>query len=203
MKKLASILAITAVVANLGIAAVYAVDADPMTTEGTQTIGCATEAEPTLSATDAATFQQRYTNFYNSTDSQLTSNLVVSFQDTRGYDPDGVGRCGNGYIVTIASPGLTLGTGTDPLDMVYDHTVDVGDCARCDGGDVITEMTDSGSISTAKNLFETTEAFLGTYTLTLPMETTALVVDSASVAGPIAQGAYTGVITFDATEVVI
>jgi hypothetical protein len=179
----------------MGFAAVFAA-APSDSTEGTQTIGCSGRSEPVLTATATARFEGRNTNFYATSDANLTTDdLVVTFADGRGYDPD-VTDCGNGYSVSISSPGLVQGSTT--LNMKYVPTSAIPDCTGCDGASVITAGVTGGVISTNRVIFSSTEAFLGTYTYTFPKDTDALYVAKDSVSGPIAQGDYTGTITFSA-----
>lgn len=103
-KKLISILGLVAVVANLGVATVFA---QTVPTSGSQNIGCRADGALTLNASNNMAFKQRSTNFAGETDANVLwddgmPNVVI--QDTRGFETRGI--CGTGWNLTVETPGL-------------------------------------------------------------------------------------------------
>jgi hypothetical protein len=189
----------------MGIAAVYAVDADPGTTEGSQEIGCLAGGT-TFSATETTTFEGRSTNFYAEDDALMASPIVVTWDDGRGYDA-GAGNCGLGATVSMQSPGLRVGTtGLPILDLKFSDTPVVGApvaacTGACDGYPAAyTELSVPGSLAGSVNLYSFSEAILGTFTYTMGSilaPSDVIVVDHTTAGGvAIPAGTYAGVITF-------
>lgn len=199
MKKLATILALTAVVANLGIASVLA-----QSTSGTQDIGCNTAGASSIVTTAAVAFDSRTTDFEHETaaslDSLLDGGLQIDVTDTRGYDP-GVGVdeiCGDAYEVqiqsaaglsnTIDSLALQLGTALVNGDL----SCTSGSCSPTSVNDVATADGTTGAIATAQPIISFSEAFSGTIR-------GALIESDLQVTPPstqITSGTYTGTILF-------
>ena len=146
MKKLISILALTAVVANLGLATVFAATNSPA---GTQEITCnnnstgsqsltVTTQDATLGQTASSegsvAFLTKNVDWYNTLNTNApltvltaTANaqfINIAVEDNRGYDPsddiDNValgGKCGFGADYTITSNSLTHSV--DPTKHLY------------------------------------------------------------------------------------
>lgn len=203
MKKLATILALTGVVANLGVASLVFAQ-----TSGSQTIGCNAAGSTSIAATNSVTFDSRTTNFYLETDAPLGIDfpLMVDVTDTRGYDPAVDADCEppaapdtveDPFTLQIQSAGLTSGSTTLSLELGTALTgADLScltTCAPSTLGDVATTAgTADTGISTAQDLVTFDETFSGT--IRTEMQTTDLEV--VAPAGPIATGTYTGTITF-------
>jgi hypothetical protein len=207
MKKLATTLALTAVVLNLGIATVIAAD-----TAGEQEIACNTlGGASSIASTATATFEGKTTEFYTGADAELTSIINVDVTDTRGYDAttpgiDGVAdnaddTCGLPYKVQIQSAaGLT--NGIDVLDLALgaaltstatDITCLAAICSPADPL-VITSATGTNgtAIAGAQDIVNFSEAFGGE--IRTAIDTGELLVTKPP--APIEKGTYQGTITF-------
>jgi hypothetical protein len=203
MKKLATILALTGVVANLGVASLAFAQ-----TSGSQTIGCNAAGTTSISATNSVTFESRTTNFYAETDAPLNvgSDLTVDVTDTRGYDPAAGTDCEppaapdgveDSSVLQIQSAGLVNGATTLSLELGTALTgADLScttTCAPSTLSDVAAAAgTADTGITSAQNLVTFDETFSGTIRTT--MSTTDLEV--VAPAGPVATGTYAGTITF-------
>lgn len=172
----------------------------PGETCGEINIGCGA-GEVTIAASEGATFDTRTTSFYNDpTNAALTgADMTIDLIDTRTYDPgtEPDETCGDGATVQIQSTGLTKdGLGVPPiLDMSLNTAPTmacVGLCGPSDISEVATLQNSTGSISTAKDVIVTSEAFSGTIRTTFS-GTDLEVVRPGAV---IPQGNYAGVITF-------
>lgn len=196
MKKLATILALTAVVANLGIASVLA-----QSTSGTQDIGCNTAGASSIVTTAAVSFDSRTTDFENDTaaslDAQLDGGLQVEVTDTRGYDPAAT-TCGAAYGVQIQSA-AGLSNTIDSLALQLGTALVNGDlsctsasCSPSSVNDVATADGTTGAIATAQPIISFSEAFSGT--IRGQLITTDLQVTPPTT--QITSGTYTGTILF-------
>lgn len=222
MKKLATILALTGVVANLGFATVFADDAT-----GTQDIGCNGGAGPSLSAPANLGFYGRSTQFTNELDANLENPSLapslVTVTDLRGYDV-AAGDCGAGFSLAVQSDGLVqgnytihLGTGSfDNSDLSEDTTVSTSFPDTLIGPVVTTTIAsvDQEIAGGGVELMSATEAFYGDVTLALnssDADNTTGALNNNTVlkarhdkledaggayAGPIPAGSYIGTITF-------
>lgn len=212
MKKLATVLALTGVVANLGLATVFA-----QTSEGSQTIGCnagtVSISLPTTGTGDSVSFEGRSTAFYaDATNAPLDvgQSLPIQVTDDRGYDP-GVNDCrsstaptaDHAFTLQIQSPGLT-GPSSTVLDLQLGTALVAGDLSETPGtspstvGDVatVTGLADT-SISTASNIVTFDETFSGDIGVTLTGDQLEVVKPS----GVIPAGVYTGTITLSLLNV--
>lgn len=211
MKKLATILALTGVVANLGFATVFADDAT-----GTQVIGCNEGGGLSLSAPANLGFYGRSTNFYQGSDAPLEGLSSLTLTDTRGY-----GACGAGASLTVQSDGLVSGTYTINLatgtfgntDLTEDSVITASSPDTLIGVVVDTTVASvNTAIAGGVELISSTEAFYGDVTLALntgnadSQNNTVLKAQhdnlengGTSYAGPIPTGSYTGDITFTVT----
>jgi hypothetical protein len=163
---------------------------------GDITIGCGA-GSTTLSATPSATFEARTVNFYqDSTNAPLTGDLQIDLTDTRTFDP-GPDNCGPGATIQVQTTGLTKdGLGIGPILGLELNTpasmACSGSCAPVDINDVATLTGSTGSLSTAKSLISTSEAFTGTIRTTL--SGTDLEITKPTAVLPL--GTYSGTITF-------
>lgn len=220
MKKLTTILALTAVTANLGLATVFAEDVT-----GSQIIDCNAGGTYSIVTTNASddqnsniTFAQRTTNFTAENDANAvqSQDSFIRVQDNRGYDPAGANNCGNGLALSVqSSSGLTNGTDTIHLKL-GDYTIDnnfelVTGSNPNNINTILTNSNSSGVIQNSPvNLFTTNEAFDGAidvfYNKTQATDsnsTNVLIVASHdSVSGPISPGTYSGNVTFTLTVTV-
>ena len=184
MKKLATVLALTAVMANLGLATVFA---QAVGSTGTQVIGCNANGGLTFDATRSLGFYSRSSNFNSETDANLENPLNVdnnpvysklTVSDTRGYDA-AASTCGNGFTVSVQSTGLSrttadglfninLATGTfGNSDLAEDQTYATSSPDTLIGSVVSTASSSDAPIATAVDLLDATEAFYGDVQLTL------------------------------------
>lgn len=198
MKKLATILALTAVVANLGLATVFAAN------NASQVIGC-TAGAVTLDAPLSVSFFARNTNFVDQTDSNVDGSTpqYVTVTDLRGYDP-GAGAletCGAGKVVTINSGATDLTKVLADPNMAFKIPLYTGTMSNTDNlteddityptsspvtlvGDVVNVTTASNQIALANSglqIFSATEAFYGVAKLRLNLATTDSTVSDAGV----------------------
>ncbi len=220
MKKLATILALTGVVANLGFATTFA-----EVSTGSQTIECNSFGNYSLIAPADLGFYQRTTNFYNETSAPLETSVgpgapILVVTDTRGYDSTAA-DCGAGFTLSVQSNGLAFGDyninlGTGSFNNT-DLSEDVGGITESSPEtligaaalvNTISESTNQ-PIETSVTLMTSSEAFYGDVTFALNtgnadnQNSTVLKalhdkledVNGAYV-GPIPAGDYTGDITF-------
>lgn len=116
MKKLATVLALTAIVANMGLATVFA--QQTQAPEGSQTIGCNGSGTITIGSLASQTFTSKTTAFTGDTNADITGeNFHPAVTDTRGYDPTANQDCstlgdGHAFTLDIQSDGLIKDGGT-------------------------------------------------------------------------------------------
>ncbi len=206
MKKLATILALTAVVANLGVAVVFAQE----NVAGSQLIGCADAATGqalAVSWTDGpgapVSFEGKYTNWFDDANTDaaivLDTFIYVDTTDDRGWDPAGV-TCGTGGRVDISSLGLDHPTVTQNLAIGLGTVTEGGDFtwqgASHDPADVAEVVgvvhAAAQDLTTALQMVTFTKAWSGTVRMTF--DGSQLHVNTPTT--PIAAGTYTGNVTF-------
>jgi len=203
MKKLASILAITGVVANLGLASMVFAQSN---VNATETIGCNSLGTVSISyANPNATFQSRTVNFYQeevNAPLSATAPLVVKVADTRGYDAT-TSHCALGSTLSVISSGLV--NATEPAPLLVGVGTDIGlthtswDGVTGSPADISTISswdTNAGhDITSMTALWNSTESFSGV--LKFAFSGNDLEVRQDELTGPIAKGDYTGTITFE------
>ena len=205
MKKLATILALTAVVANFGLATVFA----QIPSHGTQKIACpAGEGAQLFTVTTPVAFEQKPTDWYNNPgNAELTTNLDIVVTDTRGY------KCaGTGYTYSIAETsagvGLVEPVSGDTLGLSMDQALDASNDS-CTSGGAPSTACDPATLSVFDyshapavptpidlgiELFRTSEPFAGEVTVEMPIGGHKLTVLTPT--APIAAGDYAGDILF-------
>ncbi len=213
MKKLTTILALTAVTANLGIATVFAQPQDEAIS-GTQSIDCDNTGDITLvvDGNKDITFYPRTVNFKDATQAYASAsknaNKYIKIQDTRGYDS----TCGFGATLSIQSSGLNHPDSGDIIDlMTGDYTrsnfvIESGSIPDSTNfyNDIVGNVK-AGTETDIKNsvqIFETNQAFSGSIKIIYNPSTDDgsdyddVLVAAKRPSSVIAQGTYTGTITF-------
>lgn len=197
-RKLVSILAITGVVANLGLATVFA------QTTGSEVVGCNTAGAISIgSASAAVTFEARTTDFSGGDAGITGTPLDVVVTDSRGYNPSSTATCGAGSTLTIQSAGLNglaVGNTTTNLSLGLGTALTSGSlsctsttCSPATLSDVATVTgATTGNISAGQSLVTFTEAFYGD----IQTHMTGNDLEVTAPSAPVPADTYEGQITF-------